>query len=68
MFAQCGLTELGTEKKSEKLGYEMKKKEEEEREGEREKEREEGRLQIWSSLVCMIKSKKAGLNKPKTKT
>lgn len=35
--------------------------------GEREGEREERRLQKGPSLLCMIKSKKAGLNKPKTK-
>lgn len=35
MFTQCRFTELGTEKESEELGYEIKKKKEEEREKER---------------------------------
>lgn len=68
MFTQRRFTELGTEKESEELGYEIKKKKEVEgRQREREGEREERRLHIRPSLLCMIKSKKAGLNKPKTK-
>lgn len=68
MFTQRRFTELGTEKENEELGYETKKRKKVEgREGEREGEREERRLHIGSSLLCMIKSKKAGLNKPKTK-
>lgn len=68
MCTQRRFTEFGTEKESEELGYEIKKKKEVEgREGEREGEREGRKLQIGPSLLCMIKSKKAGLNKAKTK-